>query len=168
MLRRLCSAWRGAAPGVRGRSAASPSDPLRRLVFARWGDHCASEGHWRAEDSLFNVANVGRGRVEEAGSCRGIRPWSSPVSIFRSAAAGRENARTAPRIKPEPVCSTPAKAGMPAFELRSPEPGNRVKMRYPSRGSGESVLRDIRGRRSAHFEGGLELYCMASGFDGQF
>ncbi len=126
--------------------------------LCRWGDHCA--GAWDAEDSLFNVANISRGQVKKLEAV-GIRTMEALASLDHPIRGMAENTRV--RLATQARLQHARKAGMPAFELRAPEPGKGFDL-LPEPQQGD-LFYDIEG--DPHFEGGLE-YLHGVWFDGQF
>jgi predicted RecB family nuclease len=132
--------------------------PCADCSLCRWADHC--ESVWKAEDSLFNVANVSRGQVKKL-EAAGIRTMEALGQINQPVRGMAENTRL--RLVTQARLQHARKTGAPAFELRSPEPGKGFDL-LPAPQSGD-IFYDIEG--DPHFEGGLE-YLHGVWFDGQF
>ncbi len=132
--------------------------PCADCGLCRWGDHCAEV--WQAEDSLFNVANVSRGQVKKL-EAAGIETMEALASLDHPIRGMAENTRM--RLVSQARLQHARKTGMPAFELRSPEPGKGFDL-LPEPQVGD-LFYDIEG--DPHFEGGLE-YLHGVWFDGQF
>lgn len=132
--------------------------PCADCGLCRWGDHCAEV--WQAEDSLFNVANVSRGQVKKL-EAAGIETMEALASLDLPIRGMAENTRM--RLVSQARLQHARKTGMPAFELRSPEPGKGLDL-LPEPQVGD-LFYDIEG--DPHFEGGLE-YLHGVWFDGQF
>ncbi|MGH0343921.1 TM0106 family RecB-like putative nuclease [Sinorhizobium meliloti] len=132
--------------------------PCFDCALCRWAAHC--EDQWRAEDSLFNVANITRIQVkklEAAGitSMEGLAALVQPIRNMANA--------TRARLVTQARLQHARKTGAPAFELREPEPGKGFDLLpAPQRGD---IFYDIEG--DPHYEGGLE-YLHGVWFDGQF
>ncbi|THD71154.1 TM0106 family RecB-like putative nuclease [Thalassobius vesicularis] len=132
--------------------------PCADCGLCRWGDHCAEV--WKAEDSLFNVANISRGQVKKL-EAAGIQTMEALASLDHPIRGMSENTRM--RLLGQARLQHARKTGMPAFELRSPEPGKGFDL-LPEPQVGD-LFYDIEG--DPHFEGGLE-YLHGVWFDGQF
>ena len=152
-------AWRG-----RGSKAFVADPPPTRPIpcadcgLCRWGDHCADV--WQAEDSLFNVANISRGQVKKL-EAAGIQTMEALASLDHPIRGMAENTRL--RLVTQARLQHARKTGVPAFELRAPEPGKGFDL-LPEPQAGD-LFYDIEG--DPHFEGGLE-YLHGVWFDGQF
>lgn len=132
--------------------------PCADCDLCRWGDHCADV--WQAEDSLFNVANISRGQAKKL-EAAGIRTMEALASLDHPIRGMAENTRL--RLVTQARLQHARKTGMPAFELRAPEPGKGFDL-LPAPQPGD-LFYDIEG--DPHFEGGLE-YLHGVWFDGQF
>ena len=132
--------------------------PCADCGLCRWGDHCADV--WKAEDSLFNVANVSRGQVKKL-EAAGIQTMEALARLDHPIRGMAENTRL--RLVTQARLQHARKTGMPAFELRAPEPGKGFDL-LPEPQVGD-LFYDIEG--DPHFEGGLE-YLHGVWFDGQF
>ncbi len=132
--------------------------PCADCGLCRWGDHCADV--WQAEDSLFNVANVSRGQVKKL-EAAGIQTMEALASLDHPIRGMAEN--TLLRLVTQARLQHARKTGMPAVELRAPEPGKGFDL-LPEPQAGD-LFYDIEG--DPHFEGGLE-YLHGVWFDGQF
>ncbi len=132
--------------------------PCADCGLCRWGDHCAEV--WQAEDSLFNVANVSRGQVKKL-EAAGIQTMGALASLDHPIRGMAENTRM--RLVSQARLQHARKTGIPAFELRAPEPGKGFDL-LPEPQVGD-LFYDIEG--DPHFEGGLE-YLHGVWFDGQF
>ena len=132
--------------------------PCADCDFCRWGDHCADI--WQAEDSLFNVANISRGQVKKL-EAAGIRTMEALANLDHPIRSMAENTRA--RLVTQARLQHARKTGMPAFELRAPEPGKGFDL-LPEPQAGD-LFYDIEG--DPHFEGGLE-YLHGVWFDGEF
>ena len=132
--------------------------PCADCGLCRWADHCADI--WQAEDSLFNVANVSRGQVKKL-EAAGIKTMEALASLDHPIRGMAENTRL--RLATQARLQHARKTGMPAFELRAPEPGKGFAL-LPEPQAGD-LFYDIEG--DPHFEGGLE-YLHGVWFDGQF
>lgn len=132
--------------------------PCADCTLCRWGDHCAEV--WRAEDSLFNVANITRGQVKklEAAGVRTMEALASREDPVRGMAEP-----TRKRLVTQARLQHARKTGEPAWELREPEPGKGFEL-LPEPQPGD-LFYDIEG--DPHFEGGLE-YLHGIWFDSQF
>ncbi|TAZ88216.1 TM0106 family RecB-like putative nuclease [Rhizobium ruizarguesonis] len=132
--------------------------PCADCGLCRWADHCDSV--WRAEDSLFNVANIARGQVkklEEAGitTMAALAAQDGPVRGMATETLGK--LRTQARLQHA------RKTGEPRFELRPTQAGKGFDL-LPEPQPGD-LFYDIEG--DPHYEGGLE-YLHGVWFDGQF
>lgn len=132
--------------------------PCADCGLCRWGDHCAEV--WQAEDSLFNIANVSRGQVKKL-EAAGIQTMEALASLDHPIRGLAENTRM--RLVSQAGLQHARKTGIPAFELRAPEPGKGFDL-LPEPQIGD-LFYDIEG--DPHFEGGLE-YLHGVWFDGQF
>ena len=132
--------------------------PCADCRLCRWGDHCADV--WKAEDSLFNVANVSRGQVKKL-EVAGIQTMEALARLDHPIRRMAENTRV--RLVTQARLQHARKTGMPALELRAPEPGKGFDL-LPEPQVGD-LFYDIEG--DPHFEGGLE-YLHGVWFDGQF
>lgn len=132
--------------------------PCADCGLCRWGDHCASI--WQDEDSLFNVANISRGQVKKL-EAAGIQTMEALASLDHPIRGMAENTRL--RLVTQARLQHARKTGVPAFELRAPEPGKGFDL-LPEPQAGD-LFYDIEG--DPHFEGGLE-YLHGVWFDGQF
>jgi predicted RecB family nuclease len=131
--------------------------PCADCGLCRWGDHCEV---WRAEDSLFNVANISRGQVKKL-EAAGIKTMEALASLDHSIRGMAENTRV--RLATQARLQCARKTGMPAFELRAPEPGKEFDL-LPEPQSGD-IFYDIEG--DPYYDGGLE-YLHGVWFDGKF
>ncbi|TIW61832.1 MAG: TM0106 family RecB-like putative nuclease [Mesorhizobium sp.] len=132
--------------------------PCADCSVCRWGDHCTDT--WDAEDSLFNVANISRGQVKKLEAV-GIKTMGALASLDHPVRGMAENTRV--RLATQARLQHARKTGMPAFELRAPEPGKGFDL-LPEPQQGD-LFYDIEG--DPHFEGGLE-YLHGVWSDGQF
>lgn len=132
--------------------------PCADCGLCRWGDHCADV--WQAEDSLFNVANISRGQVKKF-EAAGIRTMEALANLDHPIRGMAENTRL--RLVTQARLQHARKIGMPAFELRAPEPGKGFDL-LPEPQPGD-LFYDIEG--DPHYEGGLE-YLHGVWCDGQF
>lgn len=141
---------------------ASPSEtrpmPCADCDLCRWGDHCAEV--WKAEDSLFNVANITRGQVKKL-EVAGLRTMEALASREEPVSGMAEPTRH--RLVTQAKLQHARKTGEPSWELREPEPGKGFGL-LPKPRPGD-LFYDIEG--DPHFEGGLE-YLHGIWFDGQF
>lgn len=132
--------------------------PCANCGLCRWGDHCESQ--WRAEDSLFNVANVTRTQVKKL-EAAGITTMERLAGLDHSIRGMAETTRA--RLVTQARLQHARKTGTPAFELREAEPGKGFDL-LPAPQPGD-LFYDIEG--DPHYEGGLE-YLHGIWFDGQF
>jgi predicted RecB family nuclease len=132
--------------------------PCSDCDLCRWADHCA--GVWQATDSLFNVANISRGQVKKL-EAAGIQTMEALARLEHPVSGMAEHTRL--RLVSQARLQHARKTGMPAFELRTPEPGKGFDL-LPEPQAGD-LFYDIEG--DPHFEGGLE-YLHGVWFDGQF
>ena len=132
--------------------------PCADCSLCRWGDHCAEI--WRAEDSLFNVANITRGQVKKLESV-GVQTMEALASRDEPVRGMAEPTRK--RLVAQAKLQHARKTGKPSWELREPEPGKGFDL-LPEPQLGD-LFYDIEG--DPHFEGGLE-YLHGIWFDGQF
>lgn len=132
--------------------------PCADCGLCRWGDHCAEV--WQVEDSVFNVANVSRGQVKKL-EAAGIQTMEALASLDHPIRGMAENTRL--RLVTQARLQHARKTGVPAFELRAPEPGKGFDL-LPEPQAGD-LFYDIEG--DPHFEGGLE-YLHGVWFDSQF
>ena len=132
--------------------------PCADCGFCRWGDHCAEV--WKAEDSLFNVANITRGQVKklEAAGVQTMEALALCDEPVRSMAEPTRN-----RLITQAKLQHARKTGEPSWEPREHEPGKGFYL-LPEPQPGD-LFYDIEG--DPHFEGGLE-YLHGLWFDGQF
>ncbi len=132
--------------------------PCADCALCRWADHC--ESVWQAEDSLFNVANIGRGQVKKL-EAAGITTMAALAELDRPVRGMGEGTRA--RLVTQARLQHARKTGAPSFELRAPEPGKGFDL-LPEPQPGD-LFYDIEG--DPHYEGGLE-YLHGIWFDGQF
>lgn len=132
--------------------------PIADCSLCRWGDHC--EEVWRAEDSLFNVANISRVQVKKL-EAAGILTMEALASLDHPIRGMAESTRL--RLVTQARLQHDRKTGAPSFELRPPEPGKGFDL-LPEPQTGD-IFYDIEG--DPHFEGGLE-YLHGVWFDGMF
>lgn len=132
--------------------------PCADCGLCRWADQC--NGVWRAEDSLFNVANISRGHVKKLESA-GIHTMETLSTLDHPVRGIAENTRT--RLVTQDRMQQARKTGEPDFELRAPEPGKGFDL-LPEPQQGD-LLYDIEG--DPHYEGGLE-YWHGIWFNGEF
>jgi predicted RecB family nuclease len=132
--------------------------PCADCSLCRWGDHCAEV--WKAEDSLFSVANITRGQVKKL-EAAGVRTMEALASLDHQVRGMAENTRL--RLVTQARLQHARKTGAPEFELRLPEPGKGFDL-LPAPQPGD-LFYDIEG--DPHYEGGLE-YLHGVWFDGQF
>ena len=132
--------------------------PCADCSLCRWADHC--ESVWKAEDSLFNVANVSRGQVKKL-EAAGIRTMEALGHLNHLVRGMADNTRL--RLVTQARLQHARKTGAPEFELRMPEPGKGFDL-LPAPQLGD-IFYDIEG--DPHFEGGLE-YLHGVWFDGEF
>lgn len=132
--------------------------PCANCGLCRWGDHCESQ--WRAEDSLFNVANVTRTQVKKL-EAAGITTMERLAGLDHPIRGMAETTRA--RLVTQARLQHARKTGTPAFELREAEPGKGFDL-LPAPQPGD-LFYDIEG--DPHYEGGLE-YLHGIWFDGQF
>jgi predicted RecB family nuclease len=122
--------------------------PCADCALCRWADHC--ESTWRAEDSLFTVANITRGQVkklESVGIRRRAELASSDGDVRGMARPKLDLLRTQARLQHERAESTG-----PGFVLRPSEPGKGFDL-LPEPKLGD-LFYDIEG--DPHHPGGLE------------
>ncbi|WP_198402470.1 TM0106 family RecB-like putative nuclease [Rhodobacter sp. CZR27] len=132
--------------------------PTADCGLCRWGDHCAER--WKAEDSLFTVANITRlqvGKLEAAGigTMEGLANLDHPIRGMAET--------TRLRLVTQARLQHARKTGAPAFELRPPAPGKGFDL-LPEPQLGD-LFYDIEG--DPHYEGGLE-YLHGVWTDGAF
>ncbi len=141
-------------------AAPTPTRPIpcADCGLCRWADHC--ESVWRAEDSLFNVANISRGQVKKL-EAAGITTMEALAMLDHPVRGMAENTRL--RLTTQARLQHARKTGEPAFELRPTEPGKGFDL-LPEAQPGD-IFYDIEG--DPHFEGGLE-YLHGVWFDGEF
>jgi predicted RecB family nuclease len=132
--------------------------PCADCSLCRWGDHCAEV--WKAEDSLFSVANITRGQVKKL-EAAGVRTMEALASLDHQVRGIAENTRL--RLVTQGRLQHARKTGAPEFELRLPEPGKGFDL-LPTPQPGD-LFYDIEG--DPHYEGGLE-YLHGVWFDRQF
>lgn len=132
--------------------------PSADCGLCRWSGHC--ETVWQAEDSLFNVANIGRGQVKKL-EAAGIATMEALANVDYPVPGMVENTRL--RLATQARLQHVRKTGAPAFELRAPEPGKGFDL-LPEPQPGD-LFYDIEG--DPHHEGGLE-YLHGVWCDGQF
>ncbi len=132
--------------------------PCADCSLCRWGDHCAEV--WKAEDSLFNVANINRGQVKKL-EAAGVRTMEALASLDEPIRGMAEPTRR--RLIIQARLQHAHKTGAPSWELREPEPGKGFSL-MPEPQPGD-LFYDIEG--DPYFEGGLE-YLHGVWFDGQF
>jgi len=121
--------------------------PCSDCDLCRWADHCADV--WQATDSLFNVANISRGQVKKL-EAAGIQTMEALARLDHPVSGMAEHTRL--RLVSQARLQHARKTGMPAFELRTPEPGKGFDL-LPEPQAGD-LFYDIEG--DPHFEGGLE------------
>ena len=109
---------------------------------------------------MFNIANVSRKQVKKL-EVASIETMDALASLDHPIRGMAENTRM--RLVSQARLQHARKTGMPAFELRSPEPGKGFDL-LPEPQVGD-LFYDIEG--DPHFEGGLE-YLHGVWFDGQF
>ncbi|MFD1694952.1 TM0106 family RecB-like putative nuclease [Roseibium aestuarii] len=142
---------------VREPSATRPI-PCSDCGLCRWRDHCAAT--WKAEDSLFQVANIMKTQVKklERADIRTLEQLSEVTGRVRGIGEG-----TLDRLKGQARLQQARKTGEPAFELRPRQLGKGFALLpHPQPGD---LFYDIEG--DPHYEGGLE-YLHGLWFDGTF
>jgi len=132
--------------------------PCADCALCRWGDHCESQ--WLTEDSLFNVANITRSQVKKLETA-GVTTMEALAGLDRPIRSMAETTRA--RLVTQARLQQARKTGVPAFELREPEPGKGFDL-LPAPQPGD-IFFDIEG--DPHYEGGLE-YLHGVWFDGQY
>ena len=132
--------------------------PCSDCSLCRWGDHC--ESVWKAEDSLFNVANISKGQVKklEAQGITTLKALADHDQPLRGIAKATQE-----RLLGQAHLQQARKTGEPAFVLRPVEPGKGFAL-MPEPQPGD-LFYDIEG--DPHYEGGLE-YLHGIWFDDQF
>ncbi|ESR26345.1 TM0106 family RecB-like putative nuclease [Lutibaculum baratangense] len=153
------------ARGARARLEAFVADPppTRPIPVAdcglcRWGEHCG--GVWKAEDSLFGVANISRSQVKKL-EAAGIQTMEALANLDHPIRGMAETTRS--RLATQARLQHARKTGSPSFELRAAEPGKGFDL-LPEPKPGD-LFYDIEG--DPHYEGGLE-YLHGVWFDGNF
>jgi predicted RecB family nuclease len=132
--------------------------PCSDCSLCRWADHC--ESVWKAEDSLFNVANISKGQVKKL-EAQGITTLKS-LAEHDQPLRGMARA-TQERLLGQARLQEARKTGEPTFVLRPTEPGKGFAL-MPEPQPGD-LFYDIEG--DPHYEGGLE-YLHGLWADGQF
>lgn len=132
--------------------------PCADCGLCRWKDHCDSV--WRAEDSLFNVANISRGQVKKL-EAQGVATLAELAKIDRPLRSMATE--TLDRLRAQARLQQARKSGAPQIELRPAQPGKGFDL-LPEPKPGD-LFYDIEG--DPHYEGGLE-YLHGVWFDGQF
>lgn len=132
--------------------------PCADCGLCRWGDHCADV--WKAEDSLFNVANISRGQVKRL-EAAGVDTLESLSKLDHPIRGMAEN--TQARLVIQARLQQARKTGEPDFELRAAQPSKGFDL-LPEPQPGD-LFYDIEG--DPHYEGGLE-YLHGIWFDGRF
>ena len=132
--------------------------PCDSCSLCRWEDVCKAQ--WKAEDSLFSVANISRLQVK--------RLEAAGIRTMEALAAAREPVRriaaeTFSRLKAQARLQHARKQGEPAYELRPLQAGKGFALLPPA--SPGDLFYDIEG--DPHVEGGLE-YLHGIWFDQQF
>jgi predicted RecB family nuclease len=132
--------------------------PCSDCALCRWTDHC--ESVWKAEDSLFNVANISKVQVKKL-EAQGIATMAALANHDQSL---RGIARsTQERLLGQAKLQQARKTGEPTFILRPLEPGKGFAL-MPEPQEGD-LFYDIEG--DPYFEGGLE-YLHGLWADGEF
>ena len=132
--------------------------PCADCGLCRWAEHC--ESVWKAEDSLFNVANISRGQVKKL-EAAGITTMAALGELDRPVRGMAEGTRA--RLVTQARLQYARKTGEPAFELRAREPGKGFDL-LPEPQPGD-LFYDIEG--DPHYKDGLE-YLHGVWFDGEF
>lgn len=132
--------------------------PCADCGLCRWAGHC--ESVWRAEDSLFNVANISRGQVKKLETA-GITTMVDLAELDRPVRGMAEGTRA--RLVTQARLQHARKTGAPSFELRALEPGKGFDL-LPAPQPGD-LFYDIEG--DPHYESGLE-YLHGVWCDGKF
>lgn len=132
--------------------------PCADCGLCRWKDDCDSV--WRAEDSLFNVANISRGQVKKL-EAQGVATLAELAKIDRPMRSMATE--TLDRLRAQARLQQARKSGAPQIELRPAQPGKGFDL-LPEPKPGD-LFYDIEG--DPHYEGGLE-YLHGVWFDGQF
>ncbi len=153
------------ARGARARLEAFVADPwptrpipCADCALCRWADHC--ESVWDAEDSLFNVAGIGRGQVKKL-EAAGITTMEALAGNDEQIPGMAETTRA--KLVTQARLQHARKTGAPAYELRAPEPVKGFNL-LPEPKCGD-IFYDIEG--DPHYEGGLE-YLHGVWYDNQF
>lgn len=132
--------------------------PCSDCALCRWADHC--EGVWKAQDSLFHVANISKVQVKKL-EAQGIATLAALADHDQPV---RGMARTTQeRLVGQARLQQARKTGEPSFILRAAEPGRGFAL-LPEPQPGD-LFYDIEG--DPHYEGGLE-YLHGLWADGQF
>ena len=121
--------------------------PCADCGLCRWGDHCAEV--WKAEDSLFNVANITRGQVKKL-EALGVTTMEGLASCDEPVRGMAEPTRE--RLVSQAKLQHARKSGDPSWEFREPEPGKGFDL-LPEPQPGD-LFYDIEG--DPHFDDGLE------------
>jgi len=132
--------------------------PCSDCALCRWAGHC--ESVWKAEDSLFNVANISKGQVQklEAQGIASLAALAGNDQPLRGIALATQE-----RLLGQARLQQARKTGEPTFVLRPAEPSKGFAlMPEPQQGD---LFYDIEG--DPHYEGGLE-YLHGLWADGQF
>lgn len=132
--------------------------PCADCGLCRWADHC--NGVWKAEDSLFRVANISRGQVKklEAANIATMATLAAHDAPVRGMAI-----ETLGKLRTQARLQHARKTGTPHFELRAAQFGKGFDL-LPAPQPGD-IFYDIEG--DPHYEGGLE-YLHGVWLDGQF
>ena len=132
--------------------------PCSDCALCRWGDHCSDI--WKAEDSLFTVANISKVQVKklEKAGITTLKALASHKGSVRNLAPG-----TLAKLKSQAKLQNARKTGAPAFEVRPAIAGKGFGL-LPKPQPGD-IFYDIEG--DPHYEGGLE-YLHGVWADGEF
>ncbi len=132
--------------------------PCSDCGLCRWEDSCKSV--WKAEDSLFNVANISLTQVKKL-EAADIKSMAMLATLEQPIRGMVEATRS--RLVIQARLQDARKTGDPSYVLRQPETSKGFEL-LPAPQQGD-IFYDIEG--DPYYEGGLE-YLHGIWFDGQF
>ena len=138
---------------------ATRATPCADCDLCRWGDAC--DGQWRAEDSLFGVANISKVQVAKL-EAAGVRTMAELASLDRVVRGLSPS--TQGKLVLQARLQHDRKTGEPTHVLREPEPGRGYAL-LPRPDAGD-IFYDIEG--DPHVDGGGLEYLHGLWVAGEF
>ncbi|EYD74038.1 Superfamily I DNA and RNA helicase and helicase subunit [Rubellimicrobium mesophilum DSM 19309] len=138
---------------------ATRAAPCADCDLCRWGDAC--DDQWRAEDSLFGVANISKVQVAKL-EAAGVRTMAELASLDRVVRGLSPS--TQGKLVLQAKLQHDRKTGEPTHVLREPEPGRGYAL-LPRRDPGD-IFYDIEG--DPHVDGGGLEYLHGLWCGGEF